>query len=123
MPVEVFCCYAHEDKQLLNKLRLQLIPMKREGLIDIWDDTAIDAGTEWEREVEKHINTAHIILLLISPYFTASDYCYSKEMKRAMERHEAGEAQVVPIILRSVLWENMPFGKLQALPKDEMVQI
>ncbi len=118
MSVEVFCCYAREDKQLLNKLRLQLIPMKREGLIDIWDDTAIDAGTEWEREIESHLNTAHIILLLISPYFTASDYCYSKEMMRAMERHEAGDTHVVPIILRSVMWEDMPFGKLQALPQD-----
>jgi replicative DNA helicase len=55
-------------------------------------------------------------LLLVSSDFIASDYCYSKEMQQAMERHNAGEAQIIPVILRSVLWEHTPFGKLQALP-------
>ena len=61
---------------------------------------------------------AQIILLLISSDFIASDYCYSIEMQRALERHEKGEARVIPIILRSIDWKNSPFGKLQALPKD-----
>lgn len=33
-----------------------------------------------------------------------------------MERHERGEARVIPVILRSVVWQGAPFGKLQALP-------
>ena len=66
----------------------------------------------------KHLNSAQIILLLISPDFMASDYCYGVEMKRAMERYERGEAQVIPVILRPVYWQGAPFGKLQALPKD-----
>lgn len=35
-----------------------------------------------------------------------------------MERHEAGKARVIPIILRQTGWAGVPFGKLQALPKD-----
>ena len=85
----------------------------------MWHDRNISAGTEWEREINKHLNEADIILLLISPDFIASDYCYSKEMKWAMDRHERGEARVIPIILRPVdNWKGAPFGKLQALPKD-----
>lgn len=118
MPVEIFCCYAHEDRKLLDKLRLQLIPLERDGLIGVWADTAINGGADWEKEINKHLNSAHIILLLVSQYFTASEYCYSKEMKQAMERHEAGEAYVVPVILGPIMWQSMPFGKLQALPKD-----
>src|SRR6266516_4309679 len=53
---------------------------------------------------------------LISPEFIASDYCYSIEMKRAMERHECGEARVIPIILRHTSWQTAPFGKLQPSP-------
>ncbi len=96
---EIFCCYAHkhEDQQLLSKLKTHLASFEREGLINIWHD-------------------ADIILLLISPSFIASEYCYSREMKRAMERHNQGEACVIPIILRPVSWHNAPFGKLQALP-------
>ena len=118
MPVEIFCCYARKDKPLLSELRTHLMPLQRQGNIALWADTDIDAGTEWEEEINKHLNTAQIILLLVSSDFIASDYCYGKEMMRAMERHKAGEAQVVPIILRPVLWKHAPFGILQALPTD-----
>src|SRR5436305_2171034 len=70
------------------------------------------------REIDTHLSTADIILLLISPDFMASEYCYSIEMKRAMERHEAKEACVIPVILRPVPWKRIPFSMLQALPKN-----
>ena len=63
------------------------------------------------------MNTAQIILLLVSPDFMASDYCYGIEMQRALERHDRGEARVIPIILRPVYWQGL-LGKLQALPTD-----
>ena len=47
-----------------------------------------------------------------------SDYCQEKELARAIERHEAGEAVVIPIILSACDWQGAYFGKLQALPKD-----
>src|SRR5260370_20989024 len=116
--IEIFCCYAHEDQDLMKSLRKHLMPLQRRGLITIWSDTDIDAGDAWEEEIKKHLDTAHIILLLISPDFMASDYCYSTEMERAMERHNKGESHVVPIILRPVLFKDAPFGKIQALPTD-----
>jgi len=91
---------------------------KRSGIINVWHDRTITAGSEWEREIDVHLNTADIILLLVSPDFMDSDYCYGIEMKRAMERHERGDARVIPIILRHVYWQRAPFGKLQALPTD-----
>ena len=116
--IEIFCCYARTDQSLLNELKRHLSPLQRQELITLWNDTDISPGANWEKEIEKHLNTAQIILLLVSPDFIASEYCYSKEMLRAMERYEAGEAHVVPIILRPVLWENTPFGLLKALPTD-----
>jgi hypothetical protein len=92
--------------------------LKKEGLIMGWYDREIRAGAEWASEIEAHLNSAHVILLLISPDFMASDYCYSIEMKRALERHNALEARVIPVILRPTDWERAPFGKLQALPTD-----
>ena len=56
--------------------------------------------------------------MLVSADFMASDYCYDVEMQRAMARHEAQEARVIPVILRPVDWQEAPFGKLQALPTD-----
>jgi len=116
--IQTFCCYAHTDEQLLNKLKAHLKPQQREGLLQIWYDRDISAGTEWEQEIEEQLNTAQIILLLVSPDFMASDYCYTKEMQRALERHNRGEIRAIPIILRPVDWQITPLGKLQALPKD-----
>ncbi len=80
-PLEIFCCYARKDKVLLDELKTHLIPLQREGLISIWNDSDISPGTDWEEEINKHLDTAQLILLLVSPSFMASEYCYSKEMK------------------------------------------
>ena len=69
MPIKTFFCYAYEDKKLLEKLRKQLKPLEREGLIEMWYDGNISAGTEWEPVIGERLNTAEIILLLVSPDF------------------------------------------------------
>ena len=114
--VEVFFSFAHEDERLRKTLDKHLGTLKRQDLIKVWYDCNINAGTEWAQEINSHLKTADIILLLISPDFIASDYCYSIEMKRALERHEAEEARVIPIILRPVDLQKTPFSKLKALP-------
>ena len=115
---ELFISYAHKDEPLRQHLEQHLSALQRQGIINIWHDRKIDAGYEWKRTIDAHLSTANIILLLISPDFIASDYCYSIEMTYAMQRHERNEAHVIPIILRPVYWQNAPIGKLQALPKD-----
>jgi|SRR5579859_1171143 len=117
-PLELFYCYAHEDRALRDKLDAHLATLRRRGLVTAWFDGEIVPGAPWEEEIETHLNTADIILLLISPEFIQSDYCYSKEMKRALERHRVKEARVVPILLRPVDWIGTPFSALQMLPSD-----
>jgi hypothetical protein len=116
MSIDIFFCYAHEDEVFLKILKKHLKPLQRDGLISVWHDRDINAGTDWEKEIDKHLNTAKIILLLVSPDFMNSDYCYGVELKRAIERHENGEARVIPIILRHIDYEGAPFSRLQALP-------
>jgi len=116
--IEVFFSYAHEDEELCKKLEKHLSLLKRLGTINTWHDRNINAGSEREREIYMHLNTAQIILLLVSPDFMASDYCYSVEMKRAIERHKRGEARVIPILLRPALWEDTPLHQLQVLPTN-----
>src|SRR5579883_823919 len=116
MPLTIFFCYASEDQLLLDQLKNHLKPLQRQGFIDGWYDRMALAGTEWKQEAKKHLNGAQIILLLVSPSFLASDYSYDVEVKQAIERHEAGETHVIPIILRPVIWEETLFGHLQPLP-------
>ncbi|HEX8772083.1 MAG TPA: tetratricopeptide repeat protein [Pyrinomonadaceae bacterium] len=112
----VFVSYSHQDERLQRQLENHLNLLKRQGVITSWHDRMIDVGSDWEAEIDKNLNAAKLILLLISPDFMASDYCYGVELKRAMERHEAGDARVIPILLRPVDWQNSPFRDLQVLP-------
>ena len=117
-PLEVFFSYAHEDEELKNKLDNHLALLRHQDLIKQWNDRMMEGGVDWANEIDEHINSAQVILLLISDAFMASKYCYGVEMKRALERHENEEARVIPIILSPVDWESSPISKLQALPKD-----
>jgi len=116
--IEVFFSYSHEDEKLRDELEKHLSILKRLGLISAWHDRKIGAGNEWKGQIDDQLNSAHIILLLISPDFLSSDYCYDIEMQRAIERHGLGEARVIPVILRPVDWKGAPFSKLRALPTD-----
>ncbi len=117
-PLEVLCCYAREDQAMLEQLKKHLAPLQRQGQITIWSDTNIEAGAEWDRELHRHLERADIILLMISSDFMSSDYCYSTEMGRAIQRHNQGSAHVIPVLLRSTFWQNAPFAKLQMVPTN-----
>ncbi len=114
---KVFISYAHSDEELREQLDKHLAGLERQGVIEAWHDRNIDAGKEWKDSIDENLNDADIILLLISSDFIDSTYCYEIEMARALERHRNGEAVVVPVIVRPVEWQGMPFSELQALPK------
>jgi len=114
--IKIFYCYAREDQLLRDKLNRHLAALRRSGQIETWYDRDIQAGTEWRHEIDEYLHAADIILLLVSPHFIDSDYCYGREMNQALERHKAREAHVIPIILRPVDWKKTPIGDLQALP-------
>jgi TIR domain len=118
MMPSVFFSYSHADEALRDQLEKQLALLKRQGIIDVWHDRRIAAGQDFAQEIDRHIETDNIILLLVSADFLASDYCYEKEMMRAMERHATGDAIVIPVILRACDWHGAQFGKLNATPPD-----
>ena len=115
---KVFYSYASADELPRVELEKHLALLKREGLLETWSFRNIDAGQEWKKVIDNNLNAASIILLLISADFLASDYCWDIELKRALERHDRGEAVVIPVILRPCDWKSAPFAKLQALPES-----
>lgn len=116
--IKLFYSYSHKDESLRDQLETQLAILARKGLIEEWHDRKILAGRDWELEIDNNLNEADVVLLLISPDFIASDYCYGKELSKAIERHETNQSIVIPIIVRPVEWGDASFAKLQALPKD-----
>jgi hypothetical protein len=116
---QVFFSYSHKDETLRDQLDVHLAMLKRQGIVATWHDRRIVAGEPLDSSIDENLDAADVILLLLSPDFLASDYCYDKEVARAMQRHRAGLARVIPVILRPCDWRNgTPFGDLVAAPKD-----
>ena len=118
MKQKVFISYSHTDENYMTQLSNHMSMMKREGLIDEWNDRKLIPGQEWDKEISENLISATIIILLISSDFLGSEYCYDIEMNKAMELHNSKKATVLPIIVRSCDWSRTLFSKLQAMPKD-----
>lgn len=116
--MKVFISYSHEDESYMRQLNKHLTMLKRKGSITSWSDRKIIPGKEWCGEIDENIESSSIILLLVSSDFINSNYCYEKEMARALEKHELNESIVVPIIIRHCDWQEAPFSKIQGVPTD-----
>jgi hypothetical protein len=116
--IKIFISFADEDKSLMLELEKHLSPLVHSGIIAIFHRHKISPGADREKKISEQLASAHIILLLVSAYFIASDYCFSIELKQALERHEAGNVRIIPIILRPVIWKKTRLGRLQSLPRN-----
>lgn len=115
---KLFFSYSHKDEELRNELETHLALLKRQGVISSWHDRRITAGSDIDKAIDAELESSQIILLLVSAHFLASDYCFEKEMTRALEKHNEGSATVIPVILHPCDWHSAPFGGLRATPTD-----
>lgn len=117
-PAKIFYCYSHRDEELRDRLEVHLKMLERQQFITNWHDRRIIPGQDWENKISEKLESSDIVLLLISPDFIASDYCYDIEMKRALKLHRENKVQIIPVVLRICDWKNSPFSKYQGLPTD-----
>ena len=117
-PPVVFCSYSHRDEDLKDRLDAHLSALRRECLIQRWHDRKILPGADWKTEINDVVAQADVVLILVSADFIASEYCWGVEFTKALERHDRGEAAVLPIIVRPCDWQNTQVGRLQVLPQD-----
>lgn len=116
--MKAFISYSHKDADALDRLHTHLAMLRREGAVEAWFDREILAGGKLDAEITAQLEGCKLFLLLVSPDFLASDYCVEREMQRALERHAAGDARVVPIIIEPCDWAASPLRQLKALPRD-----
>jgi TIR domain/HEAT repeats len=114
----VFYSYSHKDAELRERLGTYLAPLAHQKKIAEWHDRKIEPGADWETEINSHLESANLILLLVSADFLASEYCFGVEVEKALIRLKRGEAKVVPVLLKPCLWKESPFSELQIIPRD-----
>ncbi len=117
----LFLSYSHADERYRKRLDIELKVLANLGLIAAaWHDRKIQPGEKWDDEIKRELNEADVIILLVSSNALASHYIDTVEMKRAIERANAGEAEIIPIVVEPCLWTKGPLGKFQGLPRDNI---
>lgn len=116
--MKAFISYSHKDSNYLERLKVHLAQMKRDGLITEWTDEEIHAGGSLNNTISDALNSSELFLALLSPDYIASNYCYNKEFEVAQKMQEEGKIIIIPIIVEPCDWQRTPFGNLKALPKD-----
>lgn len=116
--VKVFFSYSHKDDRIKENLDIHFSTLKRLEKIEVWHDRQLTGGQDWDATIKKELQEADVILLMISANFVASTYIWEVELKQALERHERGEAVVIPIFGKSCDFSGLPFAGLQGYPRD-----
>jgi hypothetical protein len=113
---KVFISYSHADKDWLDRLKRHLKPLVREGNLDCWDDTHIQAGDDWKQEIQNALDTAQVAVLLISADFFASDFIDETELPPLLEAAKAKGVRILPVILSASRFARSPeLARIQAV--------
>lgn len=115
---KAFVAYSHLDARFRHELEDQLKLLSRKGKLEWWSEQQLIPGEEKYATLNDKLMEADLILLLISIHFLADDFCWSQQLKKAIERHDNGEAIVVPVFVRPCAWEGTPIQKLQGVPTN-----
>lgn len=116
--VKVFISYSHKDKQLKENFFDHMSPLVRADKVTVWNDSAIDIGSDWNDEIIESLKNADLVVCLVSSSFIASDFCYLKEFTEALDDHRNGLKKVIPVRVRRCFWDPLPIAKIQSAPSD-----
>ena len=115
--IQAFISYSRKDADYLDEFFAHMSPLVRSNNLTAWYDKAIDLGSPWEPEIFERLEQSSLMICLVSHNFIASDFCYEKEFLQALSDHKSGKKIIVPILLRSCYWDELPLAKLQGAPE------
>ena len=110
----VFISYSHKDAAWLEKLKLFLRPLEDQGLLRVWDDTNIHAGSEWLEEIKLSLESAQVGVLLITQNFLTSDFILTKEFPVLLDKAKSRGCLIFWIAVSTSTVKDSDLSRYQA---------
>lgn len=113
--LSIFITYTDTDQRFLPKINeiLQTIQFQVPGIG--WKFGEIARDTRWKMARQDYLKSADLILLLVTPAFVATDFCYCEQLRWAIIKHEQELSYVIPVLLQACLWDQTPFAGLSSI--------
>lgn len=115
-PPLLFISYSHVDEECRRRLRIHLKPLERARVLRVFDDTELNRDTGWREQLMKQLSAAKLVIMLVSPDFLASDFCFVEEWPIAKKRWKCKKATVTFALIEPCQWKETDIGKLQGVP-------
>lgn len=116
-PFKIFLAYSFYDDVEKSKLDRQLAVLKRRGMIDVFSETGVEAGSDINETTLEHLNTAQIVLLFVTENLF---YDASKLIDAAVKRYEREAIMLIPIYVKKCVIEDEKFAQLEPLPRKHL---
>jgi len=110
----VFITYAHDDEKWYTDLRKTLKPLDLRYPGALWADKAIKPGADWMKQIEATLESAPIVVCLVSQSFLASDFIHKYEMNPAREAAEKKQKIILWVYVGKCMYADVGIGRWQA---------
>ncbi len=114
----LFISYSHKDREWLDELKKWLKPLEKENLIDVWDDSKIVAGDDWNEEIKTALDAAKAALFLISQDFLNSDFISNQELPHLLDAAKDKGVKILWIAIKPSTIADSEIDKYQAVHRD-----
>lgn len=128
---QLFVSYSHCDAKWRDLLQTYLTALN--SRVHVWDDTMIQAGEQWQQEIEKSLKAAKAAVFLVTQEFLASKFINAQEIPPLLERAQqdgvkifwiaVGSSTVMDSVLSKFQGLNDPKRPLEMLPKAKRNQV
>ena len=122
-PYSIFLAHSPKDNLYVKELNRHLSLLRRSARLTIWNQADILAGEEIDFQIQIALEQANIVILLVSSDLLSDQAYWNQVVEKVMQKHKAGKARVIPVVARSCMWEDSPFGKLQSPNRDNPIAI
>ncbi len=111
----IFISYSKKDSKWLAEVKMHLSILEHKYQLEIWDDTKIKIGNNWQEDIFHSIKRCKVAILLVSNNFLASEFILKRELPAILNKANIEGLVIFNVILDFCSFKESGLDKYQCL--------